>query len=309
MINEESWVMSPDYKIERDASGNENNYVDEAELEELVIPTPTTTAAAPSSSYAIPRETGKAEPASITSAPIAPVAASKKSNNTAEIAVPPTTLAPAKEIAPVTTTADPVTTLKIEPEPIHAPKVDTPKVTEPAITQAPQPQVTTKAATPPPPTSESIPVADNSSPSTQEQIYSPSPEPADSIALPLTQVLTTNSSFAGVSLPSQDSVFEHLEDTEIEEDDDEEEDEDADFNQFNTPTNSLFNSGVLNSPNTTKGDSPLRNKNQKDNVEILQAPGAFPTSSSSSSTNQATTGNDSVRKDGLVSRFKSLFRY
>ncbi|CAH2352720.1 hypothetical protein CLIB1423_07S06040 [[Candida] railenensis] len=309
VINEESWVMSPDYKIETDASGNENNYVDETELEEVSTPTPTTkAAAAPSSSYALPKETGKVEPASITSAPIAPVAASKESN-TAEIAVPPTTAVTTKEAAPVTTTAEPVTASKIEPEPIHAPKVDTPKATEPAITQAPQPSVTTKAAAAPPTTAGPTPLAEESVPSTQEQVYSPSPEPADSVASPLTQVLTTTSSFAGVSLPSQDSVFEHLEDTEIEEDDDEEEDEDADFNQFNTPTNSLFNSGVLNSPNTTKGDSPLRNKNHKDNVEILQAPGAFPTSSSSSSTNQATTGNDSVRKDGLVSRFKSLFRY
>ncbi len=271
VINGDDWVVNQEYKIERDGSGIENNVVDEAELE--VAPTAT---AAPSATAApgatvvasTPTETSKAGP--VTTAAAAPVASPP--HVTAAKAAPATRPPTAASAAPATTTSPAAAPVPAPLPPQHLPGSGAQETAAaPAITAAPAKSATI------------------------------SPEPADSVSLPLTQVHTTESSFAGVSLPSQDgSAFEHLEETE--EEYEEAQDDPEETNQFNTPTNSLFNLGVLATPNTLKTDPPAR----KGNVEILEAPGAFPVSAT---TNSSSNAPPLEKKDGLVSRFKNLFRY
>lgn len=137
----------------------------------------------------------------------------------------------------------------------------------------------------------------------------------------LTQVLTSDSSFAAVSIPgSAGLTYENIEDT-IDENLNSEE---AVDDQFNTPTNSMFNSTVLSSP--TEGANSVRvNKSQPNTasvgsisklasgsgstIDVSTKPNDEETTTSANNQNDySTTSGNISRKDGLLSKFKSLFR-
>lgn len=324
VINEDNWVISHDYNIEFDDSGIENNYLDPDNLTEVVhedtqvAPSP---ASDPLSKDKVASVTQNPDVATITKAP--EIASEPSPPALTAVKVPSRTIAalgnivPSPETPPPTTTDSPTKSGPKIPEPSSRGFDDVAPITksEPLITAPPTKPEASESSAPPvttaPPVSVSVPPSTTVPPVTSApkklDTSTASPEPLESTTLPLTQILTTTSSFAGVSLPSQDSTFEHLDDTGEEDQLDDEEEDEEDINQFNTPTNSLFNSGVLTTP--TKTDSSSTNptsarKKKGDVVEILQAPGAYPSSSFSNS-----SSNDKDKKDGLVSRFKSLFRY
>lgn len=171
--------------------------------------------------------------------------------------------------------------------------------------------------------------------------------------------LTATSSFAAISTNStSDSKYEHIDDAyespqrdrgDVENetgpgmDDD---DDHSNGNQFNTPTNSVFNSEVLPAPVDRKNKDPVSStadtsvsnidpssprvstgakqtssqlngpakdkltSHKDEMVEILKVPGSFP-SPTSSETNSNVNYFDSkppVKRETLISRFKSLFK-
>lgn len=296
VINGDNWVVSKDYKIENDSNGIENNFLEAVELEQVVSKPAVPASVSP---ITFPVETANHESARVTSEVLSsnpkPTAAS---STTASKGIAATTSAAAVEkvIPHITTLEALISESSAKPSPkvsnSDAPKT-APPIKAPATTTPPDAPTATATATPIGATTfASGPTTATPTEKPSESFDSTSPEPLEAINLPLTQVITTESSFAGVSLPSQDSAFEHLDETEEEEED---------INQFNTPTNSVFNSGLLPSPNKDEH----QNLSRKNNVEILQAPGAFPASSASSTSKPS----PSDKKEGLVTRFKSLFRY
>ncbi|ODV79109.1 uncharacterized protein CANTADRAFT_6284 [Suhomyces tanzawaensis NRRL Y-17324] len=157
----------------------------------------------------------------------------------------------------------------------------------------------------------------------------------------LTQVLTSSSSFAAVSLLSSENDFHDIGDqpaSVVEED------------QFNTPTNSLFNSVVLpsstvedrdasapeqpdgsNTANTSIANFNINSRNNSftkpklatnasdstiprtshEVVAILKAPGGYPVSPKDKNEDLQSPRNPSGigKRENLISRFKGLFKY
>ncbi|KAK6197482.1 uncharacterized protein RJT21DRAFT_116411 [Scheffersomyces amazonensis] len=150
----------------------------------------------------------------------------------------------------------------------------------------------------------------------------------------LTQVLTGSSSFAAVSIPSSSNSTNDYENL------NHNSNIDNVIDDFSTPTNSVLNSTVLpersqqtvNKPNllSINSESTLSNASNvpkdsvssaaddDDVVEILKAPGGYPTTpeksipnsnSAASTAIPSRTADKTRRGENLISRFKSLFRY
>ncbi|KAK6465477.1 hypothetical protein DFJ63DRAFT_310569 [Scheffersomyces coipomensis] len=276
IVNDSNWITNHNFKIEHDSSGVENNVIEANELIEFHE-----------------FEQAAAEPESVP-AIVAPIL---------------TTSAATKEIEPEEEEEEEPTHITEKDLPIESPVVVGSNVDDDNIMS----DIETK-----------------SSPTLKSQAQTNN----------LTQVLTSSSSFAAVSIPSNyDSTHDY---------ENVNKDIDPVTDDFSTPTNSVLNSTVLSEKNTAapsvnkpnllaiNSESTLSNTSNvplpssgtaatstndeehehDDVVEILKAPGGYPTTPELSNSNpptptKATSSNSEKgrRGENLISRFKSLFRY
>lgn len=132
----------------------------------------------------------------------------------------------------------------------------------------------------------------------------------------LTHVLTSNSSFAAVSLPETASAYEHLSKSpfadasggEI----------DRQISNTETALEDLQGSSIILTESIDQIPEPGKQQSSESNdpaaysVEIFKTPGAYPSPipSEISSTNGNTSRNSfDQKKDGFLSKFKSFFKY
>ncbi|ABN65678.2 hypothetical protein PICST_67240 [Scheffersomyces stipitis CBS 6054] len=330
IVNGNDWVTSDFYKTEHDDSGIANNVIEAAELTEF--------------------HEFEEEP----EAAVIPVAATK--TEVPEVTKEVEKIKEAKEVIPEVSEIIPVTEevpgdsikelaedVVNVPEEVEAPEVvEVPEDAEPEIHHISEaPEVV------------SLPVK------VEDDILSDL-EDVKSKDQNLTQVLTSSSSFAAVSIPSSSDGTNDYEHLDSHRDIVTSAHDEGDDDQYNTPTNSLFNSAVLNkgkdtvsvpaTPSSTSnkgsfstGDTSInsrensfasgnkpklvaqdsdatlsnvttgttdKNNTANDVVEILKAPGGYPASPERSSPVDIGTSKESQgKRDTLISRFRSLFRY
>ncbi|KAK6457890.1 uncharacterized protein RJT20DRAFT_125773 [Scheffersomyces xylosifermentans] len=270
VINGNDWVTNNHYKIEHDDSGISNNVIEAAELTEFhefeeepepVQPVPlVATTEEPVITKATTDEVVSEKAAPEATEETAPSVADTKT--APSVAKTKSSVVPEQKTTPLV--AETKTPLAPEPSAVAEPKAS--KTLEPALVASVLPVAPVAVNSPVPVEEEPVPskdvpviVSPAAPKATEDDILSDLDDaPKDH----LTQVLTSSSSFAAVSIPSSHddaNDFEHLassKDTPVAGTSNHD-DVDVD-DQFNTPTNSLFNSTVLNqsahvTPNSVKG--------------------------------------------------------
>ncbi|RLV93064.1 putative ABC transporter ATP-binding protein/permease [Spathaspora sp. JA1] len=294
VLNDSDWITNDQFKIQHDESGNSNNVIEADELIEVSVPVsePINKTEEPE----VVQNKAEIEEKAVSEEVVQPPVGQKEVTAPIEQFEEDKDYSPENEInasAVIVSEEDPV-------------QVETPELSiqSPIIT------------------SEDEIISDIDDKSTSP-VSSPQPAQQQS----LSQILTSSSSFAAVSLPpsSSDQDYEHLQGEEVEE-------------EFNTPTNSLGNSSVL-KPNdeftlssnqatattattaTTAGsaniDKPVKpvllSQPSESTIEvseenIIKIPGGYPASPEPKTTASVSPRKEAGKRENLISRFKSLFR-